>query len=150
MSNQEERKFLTREREEKEREISEQDPLNTFEIIQFESNRTRPTSRNKYTTIIIFCLFIVLIAVVTLYFLNKSDSIFNQDVKLFKLKIRKRRKGNENTKEANEIEEEEKKKKRKEKERKIERDKERDNKKEKDKENDKIIEKLKKRLIRLK
>ena len=100
MNNIEERKALTRERDDREKETSESDPLNTFEIIQFESNRTRPTSKNKYTTIIIFCVFIVLIAVVTLYFLNKSDSIFNQDVKLFKLKIRKKRKANENSKEA--------------------------------------------------
>ena len=113
MNNIEERKALTRERDDREKETSESDPLNTFEIIQFESNRTRPTSKNKYTTIIIFCVFIVLIAVVTLYFLNKSDSIFNQDVKLFKLKIRKKRKANENKKETKKKEKKEKKRKKK-------------------------------------
>ena len=103
MNNQEEENALTKEKDslekdEKEKEINEHDPLNTFEIIQFESNRPRTTSRNKYTTIIIFCIFIVLIALVTLYFLNKSDSIFNEDVKLFKLKIRKGKKGNDKSK----------------------------------------------------
>lgn len=130
MNNIEERKALTRERDDREKETSESDPLNTFEIIQFESNRTRPTSKNKYTTIIIFCVFIVLIAVVTLYFLNKSDSIFNQDVKLFKLKIRKKRKANENSKETKK-EDEEKKRKRKEREKKREKEREKREKKKK-------------------
>lgn len=94
MSTQEEENSLTKEKEnvEKDKEINEQEPLNTFEIIQFESNRPKPTSKNKYTTIIIFCIFIVLIAIVTLYFLNKSDLIFNEDTKLFILKIRKEKK----------------------------------------------------------
>ena len=137
MNNIEERKALTRERDDREKETSESDPLNTFEIIQFESNRTRPTSKNKYTTIIIFCVFIVLIAVVTLYFLNKSDSIFNQDVKLFKLKIRKKRKANENSKETKKKEDEEKKRKRKEREKKREKEREKKREKEKEKEREK-------------
>ena len=142
MNNIEERKALTRERDDREKETSESDPLNTFEIIQFESNRTRPTSKNKYTTIIIFCVFIVLIAVVTLYFLNKSDSIFNQDVKLFKLKIRKKRKANENSKETKKKEKEEKKKKKKKKEKKREKKKEKKKKKKKEKKKKKSIKKI--------
>ena len=43
----------------------------------------------------LFCFFIVLIAIVTLYFLNQSENIFNQDIKIFKLKLRRYKKDNE-------------------------------------------------------
>ena len=106
MNVEEEDNSLTKEKkmQEREKEINEEDPLNSFEIIQFESNRPKPTSKNKYTTIIIFCIFIVLIAIVTLYFLNKSDIIFNEDTKLFKLKIRKEKKTTEKITEEDEEE----------------------------------------------
>lgn len=99
--NEEEHKSLAKEKsgneinKEKEKEINEDEPLDSFEIIQFESNRPKPSSKNKYTTIMLFCFFIVLIAIVTLYFLNQSENIFNQDIKIFKLKLRRYKKDNE-------------------------------------------------------
>ena len=135
MNNQEETNSLTKEKDniEKEKEINEQDPLNTFEIIQFESNRPKPPSRNKCTTILFFVFFIILIIIVTLYFLNKSDKIFNEDVKLFKLKIRKGKKADEN--EVKKKDDDDIKKKAK---------------KNKKEENDAEIKKLKKKLAKLK
>ena len=73
------------------------------------------SSKNKYTTIMLFCFFIVLIAIVTLYFLNQSENIFNQDIKIFKLKLRRYKKDNEK------LQEKLRKKNKKEKEKKIKR-----------------------------
>ena len=89
--NQEEENSLTKEKEnpQKEKENNEEDPLNTFEIIQFESDRPKPVSKNKYTMIIIFLIILFLIVGATLYFLNRPNSLFNEDLKVSKLKIRK-------------------------------------------------------------
>ena len=92
-------KKINKKYKDREKEINEDDPLNTFEIIQFETNRPKPSSKNKLTTILLFCIAIVFIAMITLYFLNRSDRLFNEDLKMYKLKIRRYKKDNELLKE---------------------------------------------------
>ena len=136
----EEDKSLTKEKninekyKDKDKEINEEDPLNSFEIIQFESNRPKPSSKNKYRTIILFCVFIVLIAFITLYFLSQSDNIFNQDIKIFKLKLRQYQKDNEILQEKLKKKEEEKEDKKRKRKKKKEEEKEKQEKEKQEKE----------------
>ena len=97
MINEDERNSLTKGKSniDKDKEINELDTLNTFEIIQFESRRPKPSSKINYNTILIIILFILLIIFATLYFLNKSNKIFKKDVKLFRWKKAKENKDEE-------------------------------------------------------
>ena len=97
MINEDERNSLTRGKSniDKDKEINELDALNTFEIIQFESRRPKPSSKINYNTLLIIILFILLIIFATLYFLNKSNKIFKKDVKLFRWKKAKENKDEE-------------------------------------------------------